>query len=130
MRTALILAAALTLPPATALAQLKPLPWEFDPITTPNLPLREIVTADGYAGIWVYQKDGKLHRYEAHCTREICNIPYLLRAGASYLINPSEAFWARAKTSSCFDPKGYWPSGMEQRLCNTVRLEWAAWGLK
>lgn len=43
---------------------------------------------------------------------------------------PLQAFWDNAKTSSCYDPKGYWPTSQERTLCDGVRKAWTAWGLK
>lgn len=117
----------LALLPTLALAQVKPLPWAADPTSMATLPYRKVETADGYAVLWAYMRGTQLHRYEVHCIKDVCTPAYMLSAASDFARDPSGAFWARAKTSSCFDPKGYWPTQAERNLCGTVRAEWAAW---
>lgn len=118
----------LALLPSLALAQVKPLPWAADPISMSLLPFRKLDTADGYAVIWAYKRGEQLYRYEVHCTKEVCTPAFLLSAAADFARDPASAFWARAKTSSCFSyPNGYWPTQAERNLCAAVRDEYAAW---
>lgn len=119
--------------PALALAQVKPLPWAADPISMSTLPFRKMDTADGYAVLWAYKRGEQLYRYEAHCIKEVCTPAYLVKAASDFARDPAGAFWARAKTSTCFDPNGYWPTQAERNLCAAVRAEyltWAAAGFK
>lgn len=126
------LALTLALLPSIALAQTKPLPWQCDPLTNPDVGYRRIETADGSAVLWACQVNTVARPYEIHYTRAWATPTNVAATLLTFVGDPAGTFWRNAKSSTCLgDPaKSYWPTQQERNLCAAVRAEWAAWGLK